>query len=190
MLRTPRIITLVILVILATALSAGTTLASGACADNPQEAAQFWNGDPGDWHKIPNTLGTGWAFNSQNDERVRAPRVGTLTVDRRQYLWSTSRVTRFIWIDHGTIWCGDKRGADDNRPLSGIVRSRAIAATKYKAGSASNYTRVEHSQSRGWVFNSSTPTQLWVFHGHVDHAFGTTQAGNWTPEVTEATGWY
>lgn len=189
-----RILRLVLTAIMAcsalAALQVSSVSAKDYCADSRSEAASLWGGSPGDWRVIRNTQKTGWVLKSTDDERIRAPRVGTLTFDTRQYLWSSRGNARFIWIDHGTVWCRDKRGAANNRPLSKVVRSASVAASKYRAGSAANWTRVGHSQSRGWHFVASERTRIYVFHGKVDHEFGTTRAGNWTPAVTVATAWF
>jgi hypothetical protein len=173
-------------------LITGTTaLAGGQCASTPSQAATLWGGDMSDWTKIPNTDSTGWKFQSADgDEYVRAPFVGTLTFDTGQYLWSDSSHTRRIWIDHGTVWCRDKRGANNNRPLSRVVRSARQAANKYRAGTAANWTRQEGSQSEGWIANFASRTQVYAFHGHIDHEYGKTWAGDWTPAVYKASAWY
>lgn len=194
MVRRPRFILAATIACSVAILQVSAVSAKDYCADSKSEAASLWGGDRSDWKLKPNTDKTGWEFQSTDDERIRAPRVGTLTFDRvdgkRQYIWSSPGNTRFIWIDHGTVWCRDKRGADNNRPLSKVVRSASVAASKYRAGSAANWTRVGHSQSRGWHFVASERTRIYVFHGKVDHEFGTTRAGNWTPAVTVATAWF
>lgn len=181
------LLTIISMMVIIPALPASAT---DYCADTSSEAAKLWRGDASDWKYIRGTGRTGWVFNSSDDELIRAPRVGTLTFDTGQYLWSSSAVRRTIWIDHGTVWCLDKRGAAKNRPLSKVIRSSSVAASKYRAGSAANWSRLAHMQSEGWHFSSTVRTSIYVPFGHVDHEFGTTYSGNWTPEVLVATGWF
>lgn len=168
-----------------------TTLAGGQCASTPSQAAALWGGDMSDWTMFAHSNSTGWKLQSADgDEYITAPFRGTLTFDKGQYLWSDSSHTRHIWIDHGTVWCRDKRGANHNRPLSGVIRSAQQAANKYRAGTAANWSRQEGSQSEGWIANFPSRTDIFVFHGHVDTEFGKYWAGQTTQGVLKASGWY
>lgn len=182
-------ITLIVALVL-TLLGAVPASVSAAdyCADSKSEAANKWGGEANDWSSVPNSGKTGWVLNSVDDEWVKGPFAGTLTFDTRQFLWSSPNKARYVWTDAGTIWCKDKRGAANNRPLSKAIRTPAMAAAKYRTGpgSANMWTRIAGSHSMSWKFASATPKRIYVFHGFVDHAQGRTYKGNWTPEITGA----
>ena len=175
------------LLLISGALYASTTIAASNSNEVKVALTHRIGGQPGNWQVLRDSYGNfvGAKFDSNVDTRLRAPRQGRLDTACGQ-VWSGPNVTRRITVTVATFWREGTR-----TKLTRCALTPAKAARKYHSGdgTAQFWTLISGSENTGWVYDGPS-VSLYSYHGHVDHEFGTTSTGNWTPAVTKATGWY